>query len=180
MNNIIHIFVKKMESIIRKTKTARVSFKNIQTANTVTGELNEFADLTMLRQEATNEVEYRYSTFVVLNTLRLMNLLKDGIKQCDLALITSISLNMRYGYNICMMDGEIPHDTKSIAELINEKEQSVRRKLKRLINLGVIAHQKMPWLQNLGKVYIVNPLYIKIGKHHSDALPGIFSQIKFL
>jgi hypothetical protein len=168
-----------MESIKRRTKTARVSFKNIQTVNTVSGELNEFADFIMLRQEATNEVEYQYSSFVVLNTFRLMSLLKDGIKQCDLALITSISLNMRYGYNICMKDSETPHDAKSIAELIDEKEQSVRRKLKRLIKLGVIAHQKMPWLHNLGKVYIVNPLYIKIGKHHSDALPGIFSQIRF-
>lgn len=168
-----------MGSIKRKTKTVKVSFKNIDTINTVTGELNEFADFTMLRQENTNKVVYTYESFVFLNTFRLISLLNDGLKQCDLALLITISTNLRYEYNICMKDGEKPHDATSIAELVKESVQSVRRKLKRLIKLGIIAHQKMPWLHNMGKVYIIDPIYIKIGADQSDALPGIFSQIRF-
>lgn len=170
-----------MDKITRVFKTNPMKKDEFEIINKKTGEINEFGDRDVYQKIPTKEVKYNYENYVYLNTGRLMLLLmdgkKDGLKPCDLALLIEVSCNLSYAYNICMRDKEMPHSTLSISEMIGNTEQATKKKLNRLIELRLLALEKIPGKKEWGKVYIVNPYFIRIGDKFSDLIPKIFKDL---
>lgn len=165
-----------MEEITRLYRKKKLDLEDLEITDKKTGEIKEFSKGSITQTFVTNQVLYNYQSFVYLNTIRLTELV-NNIKPGDLALLVTISLNLLYNYNICMLDKEKPHTTSSISKIIGNSVQATKVKLDRLVALGVLAYQKIPGRKDLGKVYIVNPLYIKLGDKHSESLPKIFGDI---
>jgi len=164
-----------MDKITQVYIYKKINIQDFDIANKVTGETNEFASGSLNQMIKTNQVKYDYGSFIYLNTNKLSLLLENGITLSDLGLLTAISKNLLFNYNICMLDDEKPHTTNSISKIIGYSEQRTKIKLHTLVELGVLAYQKIPGRKDFGKVYIVNPLYIRIGEKFSDSIPEMFN-----
>lgn len=170
-----------MEKITRVKRKQIVDLKGRSVADIKTGEIFNFSDLENVTKEIpTHEVKYSYDEFAYFNTGKLKLLLNNddnSIKLIELALLFVLSCNLSFGHNICMMDVERPHNTKSISEIINYSEQATKKLLNRLVKSGVLAYEKFPGKKDFGKVYIVNPYYVRIGEKFSDLIPGFFKDV---
>ncbi len=134
----------------------------------------------LISREATGNFSINSPCYVYLDTDKLSILIKNGIKQVDLALITSLSNNLYFynniGYNICM-EGDHPHTTKSISILINISPQATKNKLNSLIELGLLYHGEIKEKKAWGKVYVLNPHLVRKGKILKGYLKVIFNDI---
>ncbi|MCA0152914.1 hypothetical protein [Winogradskyella vincentii] len=160
-----------------KHKRTRVNTINKQLLDTVTGELTELKNETLYISKATSQVTVDYKNYVYLDTNRLGILLENGIRQVDLGLLITLSRKIQNRFCVCLKDDEVPHTTKTIAELIGETPQGVKAKLNRLEKQGVIAYTKSIGNSGWGKVYIINPHIIKKGINLSKTVCELFDDI---
>jgi predicted transcriptional regulator len=145
-----------------------------------TGEIFDLKKSNLIIRKETGNFSINSSSYVYLDTLKLSILIKNGIKQVDLALLITLSSNLHYynnaGYNICM-DDDNPHTTKSIGLLINNSPQATKNKLNNLIDLGLLYHGEIKEKKGWGKVYVVNPHLVRKGKSVKKYLGEIFNDI---
>lgn len=146
--------------------------------NTETGEITDVSDMGLLQRKSADYNSYHSNLYFYLDTEQLYKLLANGIKQVELALLITISSNLKMKTNICMINDEKPHTTESIAKLIGTTPQSVKRNLKSLEKLGVLYYGIMKEDKRLGKVYIVNPHIIRRGHKMKQSLGTTFDEIK--
>ena len=145
-----------------------------------TGEYFELNKTNLISREATGNFSINSPSYVYFDTYKMSILIKNGIKQVDLALIASLSSNLylynNIGYNICM-ENDHPHTTKSISLLINNSPQATKNKLNNLIELGVLYHGEIKEKKSWGKVYVLNPHLARKGKILKGYLKEIFNDI---
>ena len=145
-----------------------------------TGEIFDLKEINLIIRKETGNFSINTPSYVYLDTYKLSILIKNGIKQVDLALLISLSINLHYynnaGYNICMEDDH-PHTTKSIGQLINNCPQATKNKLNSLIKLGLLYYGEIKEKKSWGKVYILNPHLIRKGKFLKKYLKEIFNDI---
>ena len=145
-----------------------------------TGEVFNLKKTNLISREATGNFSINSPSYVYLDTDKLSILIKNGVKQVDLALITSLSSNLylykNIGYNICM-EGDHPHTTKSISLLINNSPQATKNKLNSLIELGLLYHGEIKEKKSWGKVYVLNPHLTRKGRILKGYLKVIFNDI---
>lgn len=143
--------------------------------DTETGEVIEMKDSTLMQRVTTGEISINSKEYVNLDTEILRIILnKKKIKQVDLALIVSLSQNLLLNNNICMIDDDNPHKTSTIAEVAGCTEQAVKLKLNRLIDLGLVYYGVIHSKKRLGKVYVINPHFIRKGKKMAGYLTELF------
>jgi hypothetical protein len=145
-----------------------------------TGEYFDLNKTNLISREATGNFSINSPSYVYFDTYKMSILIKNGIKQVDLALIASLSSNLylynNIGYNICM-ENDHPHTTKSISLLINNSPQATKNKLNNLIELGVLYHGEIKEKKSWGKVYVLNPHLARKGKILKGYLKEIFNDI---
>jgi hypothetical protein len=163
-----------MTEITKVYKKKKIDLKNLDTTNLLTGEINEFSNDTVYKVIETNQVEYSFDSYVYANTIRIQSIVKEGIKLGDLGLLMAITVKLQPNYNVCMMDDETPHTTKSISMMINYSVDRTKAKLDNLVASGILAYAKIPGKMGDKKVYIVNPIYVRLGKTFSNYLPALF------
>ena len=161
-----------------KHKRIKINTKTTELLSTVTGEITQVKNATLYKSIPTNEATINYKTYIYLDTDKLTILLSQGLKQVDLALLTTLSGNLQHRYCVCLKNTERPHTTNSIAELIGETPQGVKIKLNRLIKLNLLAYTKSIGNTSWGKVYIMNPHFIKKGLNFSKSVCELFDDIK--
>lgn len=142
---------------------------NMETGETVDQKIGKLTLST-----PTRKVSITYKSFVYLDTNRLMVLLLNGISETELGFLLMISYKLSFALNVCMLDDENPHTKETISRLIGQSWASVNRKIKRLVELKVLAFEKIPNHESWGKVIIINPYFFKRGKSHTDFLSKIF------
>jgi len=142
--------------------------------NKDTGELEEFTNGVIIQKIPTNLVTIHSNSYLSFNTEGLKVLQSKGITEIEMGLLMLISGNLSFHYNICMNDEKVPYTPLAISHMIKQKRQSVKRKLNRLVDLNILAYEKIPGNENLGKVYLVNPYLLRRGKEFSDYLTKIF------
>ena len=146
----------------------------------ITGEYFDLKKTNLISREETGNFSINSSSYVYFDTYKMSILIKNGIKQVDLALIASLSSNLylynNIGYNICM-ENEHPHTTKSISLLINNSPQATKIKLNSLIELGILYHGEIKEKKSWGKVYVLNPHLVRKGKILRGYLKEIFNDI---
>jgi hypothetical protein len=143
-----------------------------------TGEIINTSELGLFTRTSTGEISINSKAFVYFDTEKLNYLLAKKIKQVDLALFITLSSNLLIGSNICMKNNDEPHNTDSIAKLIDATPQSVKRKLNSLEKLGLLYYGIMKENKRLGKVYILNPFIIRKGVKLKASLTSLFYDIK--
>jgi predicted transcriptional regulator len=146
--------------------------------NTETGEIIDVSQMGLLQRNIADYISYNSSSYFYLDTDQLYNLLANGIKQVELALLITISSNLMLNTNICMINDVKPHTADSIAKLIGTTRQSVKRNLKSLVELGVLYYGILKENKMLGKVYIINPHILRKGHKMKVSLGTIFDEIK--
>lgn len=124
--------------------------------------------------KAINYQSYFYTDAVAVNSL-----INRGITQVELGLLFAISTGLKIDYNICMLDEETPHTTKSIAKKIGESPQSVKKKLNSLVEMNAIVYDEIYKIFSYGKVYLVNPHIIKKGRNIKPKLLEVFNPITY-
>lgn len=163
-----------MDKTTKRTRREKIDFKDTQITNKITGEIIDLSNESVYKTIETDQIEYHYDSYVYTNTERVQSLLESGISLGDLGLLMAISVKLLPVQNICMMDDKTPHTTKSIAELIHYSVDRTKTKLDNLIELGVLAYEKIHWNKGSKKVYIVNPYYIRRGKIFTNYIPTLF------
>jgi hypothetical protein len=163
-----------MEKIKRVKKRVQIDLKNIETYNKITGEVNELENAYIYRDVDTKQVIYDCDHYVYVNTERLSSLIKNGMDLSEIGLLLAISIRLMPALNVCLQNNEKPHTTKTISLLINYSQNRTKKKLDKLVELGVIAYQKILGHEKLGKVYHVNPHYVRFGYKYSDVIPPLF------
>lgn len=158
----------------RKYKHTSINPSKHQLYNVETYELRTVRNAYLWESSATSEIEVSYNQYIYLDTNQIVARLSKGLKQVDLALLISISNRLLNKYNIVMHDKDKPHSTASIAKLVGETPHSVRNKLRRLEKQGLIAYKKLEDKKSWGKVYIVNPHFIKKGRDYKDCITKLF------
>jgi len=164
-----------MKKLVHRYKDTFVPIEGREIVDISTGEIIPVDNSTLLKRTSTGEITINSKEYVYVDTFNLSKLLLAGIKQVDLALLLSISNNLLINYNICLDSAGKPLTTASIAKLINNTEQSVRRKLNRLIDQGLLHYGKY---DRYGKVYIVNPFLIRKGRKLNAGLSRLFDDIE--
>lgn len=158
-----------------KYKEDQLSSERYALVDKETWEVEEFKNSIMVKKIKTSEVTFHSKSYLYLDTDRLKMLHSHGIREVELGLLILMSSNLSFALNICMQDDGTPHKTLSISKLVNKTPQDTNIKLKRLVEFGVLAYQKIPAHEHLGKVYIVNPNLIRRGKDFSNFIPTIFN-----
>ena len=167
-----------MSRLIQGYKDEKVRHYGNDIVDTETGELINIGNSTLLKRTSTNEITINSKEYVYVDVQTLMKLLKKGVKQVDLALLLSLSSNLLIKYNICLNDDDEPLKTSTIAVLINNKPQSTKRKINRLIKHGLLYYGVYKQNKRLGKVYIINPYFIRKGRKLSGGLRFLFQDIE--
>lgn len=167
-----------MGAIKQRYKDTKMNTANKVFADSETGEIIDTSGFNLMKRTSTGEISIDSKAFVYLDTDKLLTLLANDIKQVELALLITISGNLLLGSNICMKNDDNPHTTESIAKLIGTTPQSVKIKLNRLKQLGVLHYGIMKENKRLGKVYIVNPHIIRKGRKLKGSLATLFNDIK--
>lgn len=167
-----------MGAVKNRYKDSKLNTTNKMLVDSTTGEIVEIGNINVMARKSTGEISISSKTFVYLDTDKLSILLDNGIKQVELALLMTISSNLLLGSNICMKNDDNPHTASSIGKLIGTTSQSVKLKLHRLEELGVLHYGIMRENKRLGKVYIVNPHIIRKGLKLKGSLATIFDDIK--
>jgi hypothetical protein len=169
-----------MGTIKKEYKDTKIAPNINELVDPETGETFDLKNSNVIIRTETGNFSINSSSYVYLDTYKLSILLKNGIKQVDLALLITLSSNLYYynnaGYNICM-DGDNPHTAKSIGLLINNREQPTRTKLKSLRDRGLLYQGKIKEKKGWGKVYVVNPHLVRKGKSIKKFLGEIFNDI---
>lgn len=163
-----------MDKITKVTRREKIDFKDTQITNKITGEIIDLSNDNLYRTIDTDQIEYHYDSYVYTNTERVQSLLESEISLGDLGLLMAISVKLLPVQNICMMDDKTPHTTKSISECIHYSVDRTKTKLDNLIELGVLAYEKINWNKGSKKVYIVNPFYVRRGKIFTNYIPTLF------
>jgi len=143
-------------------------------ADRETGETFDISNSVLLKRTSKGEFSISYPSYNYINIDKLRDLIIAGIKDVDLALILCMSLNLIKGQNICLAENDDPHSTASIAKMINQKEQPVKMKLNRLIELGLLYYGVVKQIGYNVKVYVVNPNFLKKGQIFNIFLNELF------
>ena len=158
-----------------KESTIRVSGNEI--ADTETWEVHDVKNSTLIKRKGINKVEFDYPSFFILDTTKIFKLLSSEIKQVHLALLITISSNLKMGCNICLDENEEPLTAKKIGQLINNSEQATKKKLNVLVNSGLLYYGKITRSEFKSRVYVVNPHIIKRGVYFENYLSSLFNDI---
>jgi hypothetical protein len=164
-----------MKKLVHRYKDTRVPIEGREIIDMSNGEIIPVGNSTLFKRTSTREITINSKEYVYIDTRNLSILLSKGIKQVDLALLFSLSNNLLINYNICLDNTGEPLNTASIAKLINNTTQSVKRKLKRLINQGLLYYGTQ---NRYGKVYIINPYIIRKGRKLNGGLSELFDDIE--
>ena len=164
-----------MGAIEDKYNYTQLNIVGNEIVDVATGEQFDISNSTLLKKTSRGEFSVNYSSFNYINNDKLRDLITAGIKDVDLALILCMSLNLIKGQNICLAENDEPHSTASIAKMINQKEQPVKMKLNRLIELGLIYYGVVKQIGYNSKVYVVNPNFLKKGKTFNIFLKELFA-----
>jgi hypothetical protein len=167
-----------MGSVKHRYRDSKIALKSNKIADVETGEIFEIGDANLMKRINIGEIRINSKAYVYLDTDMLMYLIKQDIRQVDLALLVTLSSNLLTGCNICMQNDDDPHTTLTIAEMTGNKRQAVKTKLNRLIDLGLLHYGVLKEKKKLGKVYIVNPHFIRKGLKFRPSLAVIFQDIR--
>ncbi len=145
-----------------------------------TGEILNTPGSHLLERKPTGHCEFDYTRYAYLNTIAYSDL-QSRLKPSEMSLLTVLIAGIEPNFNICMQSQDHAHSTKSIAQALGETPQSVRRKLKRLIEHGVLYHGRMKHYKAkpLGKVYVLNPHIAKVGRRKSAELAELFNPVVY-
>lgn len=164
-----------MTKITQLYRDRKLKVTGNSVTDTETGEIFDVAKSNLMKRTSTGDISISSTEYVYLDTEILGELLaKNKIKQVDLALLISLSQNLLINHNICMVDDDNPHKTSTIAKLTNCTEQAVKIKLNRLVNLGLLYYGFITTKKHLGKVYIMNPHFIRKGRKLAGYLRTLF------
>lgn len=164
-----------MGEIKEVTKSKQIRVESGELANPETGELLDVSDGALYKVERTNMVKINYKQYVYVDTERIRLSFQKGVSQSLMGFLIMLSSDLMMEYNICMIDKETPHTTKSIADLVGETEQSARRKLNDLKSLGLLYEGP---LNRFSKVFVLNPHFVKKGVEFNKRLTVLFDDIK--
>ena len=167
-----------MGSVTHRYRDSKIALNSKKIADVETGEIFEIGDANLMKRINTGEITINSKAYVYLDTDVLMYLIKQGIRQVDLALLVTLSSNLLTGCNICMQNEDEPHTTLTIGEMTGNSKQAVKIKLNRLIDLGLLHYGVLKEKKGLGKVYIVNPHLIRKGLKFKPSLAVLFEDIR--
>jgi hypothetical protein len=163
-----------MEKITRVRTKQRIDMKNFESFSKSTGERVDFTNEYIYRDVDMKQVIYDCDHFVYVNTERISSLIKNGMDLSEIGLLMVISIRLKPVLNVCMQYDDKPHTTNSISKIIGYSQDRTKKKLDKLLESGVIGHQKIQGHENLGKVYYINPHYVRFGYKYSDIIPPLF------
>lgn len=159
----------------RKFKTEEYPADKYGIFDKETGEPIELDYGKIIASKPTKQVSVSFKNYLYLDTDRLKILKNNSISDFEIGLLLLMCSNLAFNSNIAMTDEGVPHTSKSIAEMLDQTPQAVRRKLRKLEQKGVIKKTNIPGNRDLGKVYLVNPYLIRRGKNFGDFLLRIFT-----
>lgn len=166
-----------MGTVIKDSSIEKLNINGDTVLNTETGEYFDISYKNLVELKKKEHIRINSKSYVYLDTEDLLALIEKGISQVELALLVTLSTNIMMGSNICMLDEDEPHTTKTIAKLVKESQQSVKNKINRLIKIGALYHGIMAEHKRLGKVYIINPHIIRKGVKLKESLGTLFNPI---
>lgn len=145
-----------------------------------TGEVLNTPGSRVFELKSTGHCDFDYARYAFFNTIAFSDL-HAKLKPSEMALLTVLIAGIEPNFNICMQSQDHAHTTKSIAQALGETPQSVRRKLKRLIEHGVLHHGRMKHYKAkpLGKVYVLNPHVVKVGRKKPAELAELFNPVEY-
>lgn len=164
-----------MEKIQRVKKREKIDLKDLETINKITGEVDEFKNAYIYRDINLKVVNYHCDHYVYVNTERIFSLIKNEMNLSEIGLLMAISIKLKPLLNICLQDDDKPHTTSSISKIIGYSQHRTKKKLDKLVELGIIGYQKIQGHEGLGKVYHINPHYVRIGYNYSETIPILFN-----
>jgi hypothetical protein len=146
-----------------------------------TGEVLNPPGTKIFKAKPNGRCEFNYLRYAVLNTQAVKVLTQSKLRPTDLGLLFLLTCRIEPEFNICMSSRDRAHTASSVAKLLNETTQSARRKLKSLIERGILHHGKINHYRArpLGKVYVLNPHLLRIGRQKPCVLAAIFNPIEF-
>ena len=149
---------------------------NYEIIEKATGEIIP-VDGSIILRKSTGEINANYNNYLSLNLDSLKIILSKGITQVQLGLLISISSGLLINENICMQDNGKPHTAISIGKIIGNTKQAAKKKLNRLIKLGLLDYSKTKVGLGDKKVYRINHFLLKKGKNLNAALQPLFNPI---
>lgn len=167
-----------MGEVKRRYKDTKLNTTNKMLYDSNTYVLSDIGNITVMERKDTGEITINSKAYVYLDTNCLTNLLQNGIKEVDLALLISLSSNLLIGHNICMRNEFDPHTTATIAKQFGHSVQAIKKKLNRLVELNVLFYGVFKDKKSMGKVYVINPHLIRKGAKLRATLGDIFNDIK--
>ena len=167
-----------MGAVTKLYKDKKIQIHSDSIVDTDTAEIIDIEKSSSLfSRKFTGDISITSKNYVYLDTDKVTILLKKGIKQVDLALLISLTSNLLAKYNICMLDDKSVHKASTIAILTESTQQSVKVKLNRLENLGLLFHGTLKDKKSLGKVYVINPHLLRKGTRQSGTIGVLFDDI---
>jgi hypothetical protein len=163
-----------MGKITHRYKDAKIHLNGNQIADIETGEIIKVGNSTLIMRTSTKQVSIDSKKYYYTDAEMLSKLLKEGIRQIDLALLISLSANLLTGFNICLDENDRPFKTSTIASLVKNSHQATKIKLNRLVDLGLLYYGILRVKKIYGKVYILNPHLIRKGRNQSRELLNLF------
>lgn len=167
-----------MGKLVHRYKDEKIRLSSNEVADTETGEIINIGNSTLFKRTGTNEITINSKEYIYVDSENLNKLIRSGIKQVDLALLFSLSSNILIFDNICIDKNGEPLKTSTIAVLIGNTIQPTKRKINRLIELGLLYYGIYQRKKLLGKVYIMNPYVIRKGRKSSIELSWLFNDIE--
>lgn len=166
-----------MANISFKKIIKKVEINSQEVADTQTGEIFDLKNMNLVDFQSADYINIDSKTYFYVDTNDLFALILKGITHAELGLLIILATSIQSGSNICMLNKDDPHSTKTIAKLVNCSVQSVKGKINRLIKLDALFYGVVPEQKRLRKVYVINPHVLRMGRKFNKSLATIFNPI---
>lgn len=142
----------------------RIDTKNYELVNKKTKKIREFPEHSELSLKTPNEYteDVKFTSYVYLNTDAFKELFGERIPTELIALILFLVPFLENGTNYVLFTRSKPMDTKILGDLLNQDSKHVRKKIRKLIDIGVLKEKKVDVFKR--KVFVFSPYIVRNGK----------------
>lgn len=157
------------------TKLKVLDSKQYSVLDDFTGEVFKPNNSDLCTISDDNKLKFKIGRFYIVDEKRLRHIiLKRIISSNTLGALIVLTQNILQMYNICMDSNDKPFNAMRLSKELNMSPQHSRNHIRELIKHNILHEGVVKGKEELKKVLVINPYFIRKGSLLDSSLRGLF------
>lgn len=157
------------------TKLKVLDSKQYSVLDDFTGEVFKPNNSALCTISDDNKLKFKSGRFYIVDEKRLRHIiLKRIISSNTIGALIVLTQNILQMYNICMDSNDKPFNAMRLSKELNMSPQHSRNHIRELIKHNILHEGVVKGKEELKKVLVINPYFIRKGSLLDSSLRGLF------